>query len=232
MNSKKPERFYNAKVDLKLASDGQKQLFHSIRENTVTICAGAAGTGKTWVTIGSALQALRSGASAKIVVARPIVESGERLGYLPGTVTDKINPYMIPIFDTIRKLVGKEALRTIQELDMLECVPLALMRGRTFDHTFMILDEAQNATIDQMKLFVTRAGTDAKLVICGDHRQSDLPGRNGLKFVMECLKDMDSVGIVGLADSEIIRNPIIGPILERMESAELQEISNRTRAAS
>jgi phosphate starvation-inducible PhoH-like protein len=187
----------------------------ALRENDVTICVGPAGTGKTFLAVGMAVTMLRQGAVKKIVLVRPAVEAGERLGFLPGDLVAKINPYLRPLFDSLNDLMEPEVVRKYMETEIIEIVPLAYMRGRTLNNAVIILDEGQNASIQQMKMFLTRMGNGSKIIVTGDVTQIDLPRtiRSGLVDAIHRLKDIPRLSIVHLDENDIVRHPIVQAIV-------------------
>ena len=168
---------------LRPRTDGQGRYVQALRENDVTICVGPAGTGKTFLAVGMAVTLLRQGAVKKIVLVRPAVEAGERLGFLPGDLVAKINPYLRPLLDSLNDLIDYEQVKKYMETEVIEIVPLAYMRGRTLNSAVIILDEGQNATVSQMKMFLTRMGMNSRVIVTGDLTQTDLPPtlKSGLK---------------------------------------------------
>jgi len=197
-------------------SAGQAAYVKAIREHDVVVCSGPAGSGKTFLAVAMAVSALRTEQVRKIVLVRPAVEAGENLGYLPGDLQAKINPYLRPLLDALRDMMDYELLKRLQEQDVVEMVPLAYMRGRTLNNAFIILDEAQNTTVAQMKMFLTRLGVGSKMVISGDTTQIDLPSnrRSGLVDAMERLEQVRGCGRVHLAGIDIVRHPLVQRIVE------------------
>src|SRR5919199_2204364 len=173
-------------------TDGQGRYVRALREHDLTVCVGPAGTGKTWLAVGMAVSLLRQGAVKKIVLVRPAVEAGERLGFLPGDLVAKINPYLRPLLDALNDMMEPEQVKRYMENDIIEIAPLAFMRGRTLSHSVIILDEGQNATVAQMKMFLTRMGHASKIVVTGDLTQTDLPRtvRSGLADAVHRLRDV------------------------------------------
>ena len=200
-------------------SQNQAEYIRCISENDVTFCKGPAGSGKTAIAVGLACEYLMSGRVNKIVITRPVIESGKGLGYLPGTMLEKINPYLIPILEEMKQYLGHELLASHRNANIVEICPLEYMRGRNFHDTFMILDEGQNCTFEQIKMFVTRLGVGSKAVINGDTDQSDLPEytKGGLDKFIDKLQNLDGVGLCQLTASDIVRNRLIGKILERLK---------------
>jgi phosphate starvation-inducible PhoH-like protein len=202
---------------LELLNAAQKMAWTAFQKHDVLFLTGPAGSGKSFLAVAFALRMFLSKEKSKIVLTRPIVESGESLGYLPGDFYEKVNPYMLPMFDCMDKLVGKEGPTRQKIIDSTEIAPLAFMRGRTFDDSVCILDEAQNCSMSQLKLFLTRFGEGSKVVITGDPTQSDLRGPVALAEVLEKLKGVPGIGMVEFTASSIVRHPLIGKILERLE---------------
>lgn len=197
-------------------SSGQAAYVKAIREHDVVICSGPAGSGKTFLAVAMAVSFLRSEQVRKIVLVRPAVEAGESLGYLPGDLQAKINPYLRPLLDALREMMDYELLKRLTEQDVIEMIPLAYMRGRTLNNAFVILDEAQNTTVAQMKMFLTRLGVGSKMVISGDTTQIDLPAnrRSGLVDAMERLDRVRGCGRVQLGGVDIVRHPLVQRIVE------------------
>jgi phosphate starvation-inducible PhoH-like protein len=200
-------------------SDNQKNFIKTIVDNDITLCQGLAGSGKTHIAIGMAIEWLLADKIGKIVVSRPVVEAGEKLGYLPGTAEEKLHPYLIPILDEINNFISMADYARLKNENKIEIVPLGLMRGRNFHDCFIVADECQNATYEQIKMLITRIGFDSKMVLTGDAAQSDLykNQKGGFVKMMDLLGDIDGVGLAFLEASDIVRNPIIGKILERLE---------------
>lgn len=197
-------------------TDGQARYVKAMRENDLTICVGPAGSGKTWLGVGMAVSWLRSQQIKKIILVRPAVEAGERLGYLPGDLVAKINPYLRPLFDALNDMMEPEQVKRYMENDIIEICPLAYMRGRTLSHAAIILDEGQNTTVPQMKMFLTRMGTGSKIIVTGDVTQVDLPPktRSGLSDAIARLRGVDGLAVVQLDDSDIVRNPLVQRVLK------------------
>jgi len=186
-----------------------------MQESELVFAAGPAGTGKTYLAVAAAVRALRDGKVQRLVLTRPAVEAGENLGYLPGDLEEKIDPYLRPLFDALNDLLGPAATRRMRDMDMIEIAPLAFMRGRTFNDSFVILDEAQNATHVQMKMFLTRLGEGTRAVVTGDISQTDLPkGRSGLADAMHRLEGVEGIGGVVFHRSDVQRSRLVERIIE------------------
>ncbi|MBI4880934.1 MAG: PhoH family protein [Planctomycetes bacterium] len=203
-------------------SPGQTRYVASLASSPITIVIGPAGTGKTFLAVAKALASLRAGEFRKMVLARPAVEAGERLGFLPGDLQAKVNPYLRPLYDALFALLDGEQVRRYLETDVIEVVPLAYMRGRTLDRAFIILDEAQNATPGQMKMFLTRMGAGSKIVVTGDVTQTDLPpgALSGLVHCSRILAGIDGISIVHLTRKDIVRHPLVQRIVVAYEREE------------
>jgi phosphate starvation-inducible PhoH-like protein len=200
-------------------TDGQARYVRAMRDSDLTICVGPAGTGKTWLAVGMAVSLLRQGNVKKIVLVRPAVEAGERLGFLPGDIAAKVNPYLRPLFDALNDMMEPEQVKRYMENDIIEIVPLAFMRGRTLNQAVIILDEGQNTTIPQMKMFLTRMGSGSKIIVTGDVTQVDLPKqtRSGLTDAVHRLRDLERIAIIYLDEHDIVRNPLVQQILRAYE---------------
>ena len=195
---------------------GQKGFVECIRKKTITFGVGPAGTGKTFLAVAMATVALRKKEVSRIIITRPAVEAGERLGFLPGDLQSKIDPYLRPLYDALFEMMGGETYQRMMEKGSIEVAPLAYMRGRTLDDSFIILDEAQNTTPEQMKMFLTRLGQGSKAVVNGDVTQIDLPGGvpSGLSQALEVCKDVEGIGIYHLTSKDVVRNSIVTRIVE------------------
>lgn len=209
---------------VKPRSDGQGRYLKALRENELVFCIGPAGTGKTYLAVATAVAALRRGKIKKIVLARPAVEAGEKLGFLPGDLEAKINPYLRPLLDALHDLMDYDQIRRYTESDLIEIAPLAFMRGRTLNDAVVILDEGQNCTVPQMKMFLTRMGQNARIVVTGDVTQNDLPTAttSGLSDAVERLGSIPGVGMVFLDKSDIVRHPLVQAIVNAYEETEPQ----------
>ncbi len=201
---------------IKVKNVTQFKYFETIENSTITFGIGPAGTGKTFLAVASAVKMYTDEKIKKIVLTRPAVEAGERLGYLPGDLSQKIDPYLVPLFDSLEYFFGNETLQYLIEKRNIEIVPLAYMRGRTLNNACIILDEAQNATVSQIKMFLTRLGEDSKMIITGDETQIDLHNKDfsGLKKTRKSLSNIEEISIVEFKNSDIVRNKIVSKILE------------------
>ena len=198
---------------------GQRTYVDCIAHHTVVFGVGPAGTGKTFLAIAMAVDALQRREVSKIVLTRPAVEAGERLGYLPGSLEEKIDPYLRPLFDALGSMLDPEAVPRMLESGAIEVAPLAYMRGRTLNESFVILDEAQNTTPEQMKMFLTRLGYDSKMVVTGDPSQVDLPRHaSGLRHAQRVLRDVDGVAFATLSADDIVRNPLVARIVDAYDA--------------
>ncbi len=210
---------------IKAKTVGQKDYVSAIRSNTITIGVGPAGTGKTYLAVAAAVAAFRAKEVNRIILTRPAVEAGERLGFLPGDLQSKVDPYLRPLYDALFEMLGVENYNKYLERGNIEVAPLAYMRGRTLDDSFIILDEAQNTTREQMKMFLTRMGFGSKIVITGDITQIDLPAdrSSGLKEAMRILKNVEDIAICRLNESDVVRHKIVQSIIKAYEADELEE---------
>ena len=201
---------------------GQKEYIKSVLHNTVTIGVGPAGTGKTYLAVAAAVSAFRDKQVNRIILTRPAVEAGERLGFLPGDLQSKVDPYLRPLYDALFDMLGAETYQKYLERGNIEVAPLAYMRGRTLDDSFIILDEAQNTSREQMKMFLTRLGFGSKIVITGDVTQIDLPDgkASGLKEAMRVLRNVEGIGICQLSNADVVRHVMVQRIVEAYERYE------------
>ena len=206
---------------------GQKKYCNTIKENTITIGVGPAGTGKTYLAVAMAVTAFRAQQVNRIILTRPAVEAGEKLGFLPGDLQQKVDPYLRPLYDALFDMLGAETYQKYLERGNIEVAPLAYMRGRTLDDSFIILDEAQNTTPAQMKMFLTRIGFGSKVVVTGDQTQKDLPKdvTSGLDVAMKVLSKVDEIGFVKLTNHDVVRHPLVQKIVKAYE--EYEERQNR-----
>ena len=210
---------------------GQKQYVESIMKNTVTIGVGPAGTGKTYLAVAAAVAAFREKQVNRIILTRPAVEAGERLGFLPGDLQSKVDPYLRPLYDALFDMLGAETYHKYLERGNIEVAPLAYMRGRTLDDSFIILDEAQNTSREQMKMFLTRLGFGSKIVITGDATQIDLPADkvSGLKEAMRVLKGVEDISICQLTGADVVRHVIVQRIIKAYEDDEKRRAARRDK---
>lgn len=204
---------------IKSKTVGQKRYVDSIKRDAITFGIGPAGTGKTYLAVCLAVQAYKSKQADKIILTRPAVEAGEKLGFLPGDLQTKVDPYLRPLYDALQEMLGLETYTKLMERGSIEIAPLAYMRGRTLSNAFVILDEAQNTTKEQMKMFLTRLGDGSKMVITGDITQVDLPDgkSSGLEHAANVLKGVEGVGIIYLTDKDVVRNPLVMKIVRAYE---------------
>ncbi len=204
---------------------GQKQYVDMIREKMIVFGIGPAGTGKTYLAMSMAIQAFKSGEVSRIILTRPAIEAGEKLGFLPGDLQSKIDPYLRPLYDALYQIMGAESYLHNSEKGLIEVAPLAYMRGRTLDNAFIILDEAQNTTPAQMKMFLTRIGFGSKVIITGDQSQKDLPAgaASGLDTAIRVLKQINDIGFCFLTSSDVVRHPLVQKIVEAYDAYEKKE---------
>ncbi len=210
----------------------QRKLVRLVNKKDMVFAVGPAGTGKTYTAVALAVRALKNKEVKRIILTRPAVESGENLGFLPGDLKEKLDPYMMPLYDALRDMIPGEKLADMIELGVIEIAPLAFMRGRTLDKAFVILDEAQNTTTMQMKMFLTRMGMTAKFIITGDMSQVDLPykQRSGLAYALDALEDVEGIGIVRMGTSDVIRHRLVKKVIDafaKIEEKEKKEIDKK-----
>jgi len=200
-------------------TDGQARYVQAMRNSDLILCIGPAGTGKTYLAVGMAVTMLRQALVKRIVLVRPAVEAGERLGFLPGDMIAKINPYLRPLIDALHDMMEPEQVKRSMDNDIIEIAPLAFMRGRTLNNSAIILDEGQNTTVPQMKMFLTRMGHGSKIIVTGDVTQVDLPRqtRSGLSDAIHRFRDLERIGIVYLSEQDIVRHPLVQQIVKAYE---------------
>jgi phosphate starvation-inducible PhoH-like protein len=218
---------------------GQSQYTEAMDNNTIVFGIGPAGTGKTYLAMAKAVQALQRKEVDRIILSRPAIEAGERLGFLPGSLTDKIDPYLRPLYDALNEMMDPELVPKLLAAGTVEVAPLAYMRGRTLNNAFIVLDEAQNTTPEQMKMFLTRLGFDSQMVITGDITQIDLPeGASGLKLVSKVLRDIDDIHFAELTSADVVRHSLVGRIVDAYTTYDAEKqrdeyySKNRPRARS
>ncbi len=207
---------------LKPRTENQKEYIRTIAENTITFCQGLAGSGKTHIAIGMALEYLLDEKVKKIIITRPILEAGEKMGYLPGSAEEKLHPYLLPILDEINHFISQAHYSSLRLNNRIEVVPLGLMRGRNFHNSFIVADECQNASYEQLKMLITRTGQSSKMILTGDIAQSDLSRhlQGGFNDMINALSIVDGIGCSKLEACDIVRNPIISHILNTLEGYE------------
>lgn len=205
---------------IKCKTVGQKKYVDLMKKKTITFGVGPAGTGKTYLAVAIAVNEFKAKKVDKIILTRPAVEAGEKLGFLPGDLQEKVNPYLRPLYDALQEMFGNETFAKMLERGTIEIAPLAYMRGRTLSNAYVILDEAQNTTKEQIKMFLTRLGENSKMVITGDLTQIDLPKglTSGLKHAVKILKDIDDIGIIKLNERDVVRHPLVQKIVKAYET--------------
>lgn len=206
-------------IAVKPKTEGQKRYVEAVRTHEITFAAGPAGTGKTYLAVALAVAALRRHEVERIVLTRPVVEAGESLGYLPGTLEEKIDPYVRPLYDALFDLIGQETTLSLVEQGTIEVAPLAFMRGRTFSNAYVILDEAQNTTPVQMKMFLTRLGFHSRFVVTGDSTQRDLKGQSGMESVRQILSGIPGIAFLDLGRADVVRHSLVARIIEAYDKA-------------
>ena len=211
---------------------GQKSYVDLIRQNMITFGIGPAGTGKTYLAMAMAIKAFQSAEVSRIILTRPAIEAGEKLGFLPGDLQSKVDPYLRPLYDALYQIMGAENFTRNMEKGLIEVAPLAYMRGRTLDNSFIILDEAQNTTPAQMKMFLTRIGFGSKAVITGDRTQKDLPKdtQSGLEIALKVLDKIEDIGMIELTSKDVVRHPLVQKIVDAYEKYEAKESGKGARA--
>jgi phosphate starvation-inducible PhoH-like protein len=221
--------FGNKGLVIKPKSPNQKKLVDAAFKNDLVFALGPAGTGKTYIAVALAVRALKNREVKRIIITRPAVEAGENLGFLPGDLQEKLDPYLRPIYDALSDMVPPEKLKFYQETRVIEIAPLAYMRGRTLHDAFVLLDEAQNTTSEQIKMFLTRMGPNSKVIITGDQTQVDLPKRqkSGLKESLHVLRDVKGIGIVNLSGKDVIRHKLVKSIIEAYDRHDAQKDEKR-----
>jgi len=216
---------------IKSKTMGQKSYVDSIKNNTITFGIGPAGTGKTYLAVAMAVTAFKNKLVNRIILTRPAIEAGEKLGFLPGDLQSKVDPYLRPLYDALYEMFGMETYTRLVEKGAIEVAPLAYMRGRTLDDSFIILDEAQNTTPEQMKMFLTRIGFNSKAIVTGDITQMDLPDgkKSGLKDVIGVLKNMDDISFCYLTDRDVVRHKLVQQIIRAYEKRDAKIAENRQK---
>lgn len=217
---------------IKAKTVGQKMYVNAIKKNTIVIGTGPAGTGKTFLAVAMAVKALREKQVSRIILTRPAIEAGEKLGFLPGDLQSKIDPYLRPLYDALYEMMGAENYQRQVEKGVIEIAPLAYMRGRTLDDSFIILDEAQNCTPEQMKMFLTRLGFNSKAVVTGDLTQTDLPSgqKSGLAAAVKILSDIDDIAIHAFSERDVVRHKLVMQIIQAYEKYE-RSVAQRNQQA-
>ncbi|MGN1040727.1 MAG: PhoH family protein [Candidatus Fimimonas sp.] len=207
---------------IKSKTVGQKKYVDLMKKKTITFGIGPAGTGKTYLAVAIAVNAYKEKRVERIILTRPAVEAGEKLGFLPGDLQEKVNPYLRPLYDALQEMLGADSFSKMMERGTIEIAPLAYMRGRTLSNAYVILDEAQNTTKEQIKMFLTRLGENSRMIITGDLTQIDLPSghTSGLKHAVKILKDIDDIGIIRLSERDVVRHPLVQQIVKAYENNE------------
>ena len=210
---------------------GQKKYVEAIQKNKIVFGIGPAGTGKTYLAMAMAITAFRNDEVSRIILTRPAIEAGEKLGFLPGDLQSKIDPYLRPLYDALYQIMGPDQLQKNMEKGLIEVAPLAYMRGRTLDNAFIILDEAQNTTPAQMKMFLTRIGFDSKVIVTGDSTQKDLPAdqKSGLEVAKEVLRNIEDIAFCELTGADVVRHPLVQKIVEAYDAYEKKHTGTQKR---
>lgn len=223
----------NHGVKIRAKTINQRKLVEAVSKNDMVFAVGPAGTGKTYTAVALAVRALKAKEVKRIILTRPAVEAGENLGFLPGDLKEKLDPYMMPLYDALRDMIPPEKLADMIEFGIIEIAPLAFMRGRTLDKAFVILDEAQNSTTMQMKMFLTRMGMTAKFAVTGDMSQVDLPNRqrSGLAYALDVLSDVEGIGVVRMGQADVIRHKLVKRIIDAFdkEDARIKQLKEEGR---
>lgn len=227
MYEKEITRDYNGRP-IRVKNVGQSNYFNSVKKHDIVFGVGPAGTGKTFLAVAMAVASLRKGEVKRIVLTRPAVEAGENLGFLPGDLKEKVDPYLRPLYDSLYTILGVEHTGRLMERETIEIAPLAYMRGRTLDDAFVILDEAQNTTIQQMKMFITRLGFGSKMIINGDITQIDLPRgtKSGLIHATNVLRNVDAIGQIQFGADDVIRHPLVSEVINAYDKDSKKETLN------
>jgi len=214
---------------IKPRTANQQRLVKSVEKNDLVFAIGPAGTGKTFVSVALAVRALKEKKVKRIIMTRPAVEAGENLGFLPGDLKEKVDPYLRPIYDALHEMIPGEKLKFLMENNVIEVAPLAYMRGRTLEDAFVLLDEAQNTTTQQMKMFLTRMGAKSKVIVTGDISQIDLPKhqKSGLKEAVEILKSTDGIGFIHLDTSDVVRHSLVKKMIEAYDKATVEKLKRK-----
>ncbi len=235
------DTLYTERLQISGRTAGQKEYIQAIRDHTLVFATGPAGTGKTFLAVAAAVEALRHGRVRKLILTRPAVEAGERIGFLPGDLKEKVDPYLRPIYDALYAMISRRQLSQYMETGMIEVAPLAFMRGRTLERCFVIMDEAQNTTPLQMKMFLTRLGLNSRAIVTGDMTQVDLApyGKSGLHHALSILTGIDDIAVVHLTSGDIVRHPLVREIVqayaadaEKTERAQLEKRAGREASES